>query len=374
MPLKVVLLLTSLSVLLTSFAAWPQTARSDSPYLMRIERQTREENVCMLVLKDGRYHLERTAAGHPRVFEGTLQAPSLGELDPLLNAAKIVDLKQNQIETLAGDEVDQMMLTIPRPTGWQSLTFPSSKSRKPFKAELDPLLKWLDRNKQQQNPATDAASTRCVPPQENAAARGLSTPNASNPYLMRIVVDHYEPTGVGTALSMDKGTAGESVGGVTSAQMMDVSKFKITRTCAVVYGSGRYRFEKNVREAGKVTKSEVYREALNKSQLDELRQILDNPKLVALPSNVAPTVLGREGDLITLAIARGSNIQSVGFASSGPRPASASLQDASMLALSANVGLTNPVRKWVKQNLEENKAALANDVPATACIPSAQPE
>jgi len=371
---KFLLLRISLSVgLMLPGIAWGQN--TSSPYLVRLEHQTRDENVCMLVLKNGHYHLERTATGHVRVFEGTLESPAMAELDPLLDAPKIVALKQSDVATAQpGEEVDQMMLTVPRASGWQSLMFPSSKSRKPYKAEIDPLLKWLDHNKQQQSPVANAIPTRCVPPQETAAARGMAEPSASNPYVMRIVVDHYEPIGIGTTLSLDKGTAGESIGGVTAAQAMDVNSFKITRTCAVVYESGRYRFEKSVREAGQMTHSDVYRETLNKSQLDELHQILDNPKLVALPNNVAPTILGREGDLITLAVLRGKSMQSLGFASSGPRPASASLQDASMLALSVNVGLTNPVRKWVKQNLEENKGALQKDVPATTCIPMAQPE
>jgi hypothetical protein len=371
---RVFLPLVVLFSLIASLPSWSQTA-STSPYLMRVEHQTRDENVCMLVLKDGRYHLERTAAGHVRVFEGALEQPTFAELDPLLDAPKLAELKQSDIPASpSGDEVDQMMLTVPRAAGWQSLTFPSSKSRKPFKSEIDPILRWLDKNKQQQNPIANAMPTRCVPPQETAAAKGLATPNASNPYIMRIVVDHYEPLGVGTALSMDKGTAGESVGGMTTTQAMDVNSFKISRTCAVVYESGRYRFEKTVRESGKLTHSDVYRETLNKAQLDELRQILDNPKLVELPNNVAPTVLGREGDLITLAVLRGKTMQSLGFTSSGPRPASARLEDAAATALSINVGLTNPVRKWVKQNLEDNKGALVKDVPTNSCIPAAQPE
>ena len=51
--------------------AWAQNV--SSPYLVRLEHQTRDENVCMLVLKNGHYHLERTATGHVRVFEGTLE-------------------------------------------------------------------------------------------------------------------------------------------------------------------------------------------------------------------------------------------------------------------------------------------------------------
>ena len=329
----------------------------------------------MLVLKDGRYHLERTATGRVHVFEGMLEQSAFAELDPLLNSPRVADMKQSDIQaTAAGDDVDQMMLTVPRATGWQSLTFPSSKSRKPFKSEIDPILKWLDKNKQPQNSMANATPTRCVPPQETAAAKGLAIPNASNPYVMRIVVDHYEPLGHGSTLSMNKGTAGESVGGVTSTQAMDVNSFKITRTCAVVYENGRYHFEKSVRDAGQLTHADVYRETLNQAQRDELRQILDNPKLAELPNSAAPTTLGREGDVITLAVLRGKTMQSLGFASSGPRPASARLEDAGMAALSANVGLTNPVRKWVKQNLEDNRAALAKEEHTNGCIPTAQPE
>jgi hypothetical protein len=155
---------------------------------------------------------------------------------------------------------------------------------------------------------------------------------------------------------------------------MDVSAFKITRTCAVVYESGRYRFEKSIREAGTLTKSDIFRATLSKAQLDEMRQILDNPKLAGLANNVTPTVMGRAGDLISLTVLRGKNLQAVGFISSAPRPASSDLREASMAALSANVGLTNPIRKWVKQNLEDNKDALVKDVPATTCIPSAVAE
>ena len=97
---------------------------------------------------------------------------------------------------------------------------------------------------------------------------------------------------------------------------MDTSSFKITRTCALVYKNGRYRFEKNVRDAGVIVKSEVFRDNLSQTQVDELRQTLDNPKLVALPNNSAPDVFGREGELINLAIARDKTIQGLAFATS----------------------------------------------------------
>jgi len=346
--------------------------------LARMEHQTPAENVCMLVLKDGRYHMERTLTGRVQVFDGTLGSSALTELEPLLTANALVELKQNQIDsTSGGEDVDQMMITVARQNGTQSLTFPSSKSRKPFKSELDPILKWLDRNKQQQNPLPNAASTRCMPPQNTQVANGLTTPSASNPYTVRILVDLYEPRGSGTAMSSvsaAKGTTGQDIGGRTNTDAMDVNAFKITRTCAVVYDSGRYRFERSVRESGIVVKSEIYRETLDKAQLTGLRGLLDNPKLAALPSNTPTAFFGREGEFTNLTIPRDKSVQAVNVTTFPPRNASADLREAAYQALGANAPLTNPIRKWVKQNVEERKSGLVKDVPRTDCVPSAQPE
>jgi hypothetical protein len=373
-----------LSTLILSFlsslilAGICQSQDAGSPYLVRMERQTRQENVCILVQKDGHYHLERVAAGQPRVFEGTLESPTLAELEPLLTANQLVDLKQSQIETTPpGEDIDQVMITISRPKGWQTLTFSSGKSRKPFKSEIDPILRWLDRNKQRQNPITDATTTRCIPQPPVQAASAAANSKTSNPYMMRIVMERYELKGSGTAISSvsaAKGTTGQNVGGMIKTDAMDVNSFKITRTCAVVYDSGRYRFEKNIREAGIVTKSEIYRDTLDKAQLIGLRQALDNPKLAALPNNAAPGLFAREGEVISLAVPRDRGVQAVAFATFAPRPASADLREAAYTALSANFGLTNPIRKWVKQNIEGHEGGQVKDVPATACLPTAQPE
>lgn len=353
----------SVSVL-TSLICWSQAANSDGPFLMRIERQTREENVCMLVQQNGHYHLERIITGRPRVFEGTLEASAINELGPLLNSDQITNLKQAQIETtLASEDMDQVLLAISRPYGWQSLNFPSGKSRKPYKVVMDPLVKWLDRNKQQQNPIVGAPTNRCIPPQ-TAQAGGESKPNAANPYVMRIVVDHYEPLRLGTAASMNSTTS-----------MNSTADFKVTRLCAIVYESGRYRLEKSIQEFGTPVRPEIYRDTLDKAQVDELRQILDNQKLATLPNSAAPAVFAREGELISLAVPREKGVQALSFSSFfGARTQEKGMKDNTSLAVSANVELTHPIRKWVKQNVEDHKAQQLKDVPSTVCIPSTQPE
>jgi hypothetical protein len=362
-----VFLALTLALFISIAIAGSCAAQSTSgSYLVRMERQTREENVCMLLQKDGNFHLERIITGRPRVFEGTLPSSSVGEIEALLNADQITNLKQGQIEmTLVGEDLDQVMIAISRPTGWQSLSFPTGKSRKPFKASMDPILKWLDRNKQQQNPIVGVATNRCMPPQAAQAGAGDAKPNAANPYVMRIVVDHYEPTRLG----------GQSASMNSTTAMNSSADFKVTRLCTVIYASGRYRLEKSIQEFGSQMRPEIYRDMLDKAQLDELRKILDNPKLVALPNSAAPAVFAREGDLISLAVPREKGVQAVSFASFfGARTQEAGMKDNTSLAVSANVELTHPIRKWIKQNVEDRKSAQVKDVPATTCIPSTQPE
>src|SRR4051812_8630577 len=107
---------------LSSFSQGPQT---DNPYLMRMERQTHDENVCMLVQQNGRFRLERIITGRTRVFEGTLDSASVNELVPLLNSSELTNLRQNQIESmLVSEDMDAVIIAVLRPTGWQSLNFP----------------------------------------------------------------------------------------------------------------------------------------------------------------------------------------------------------------------------------------------------------
>jgi hypothetical protein len=214
-----------------------------------------------------------------------------------------------------------------------------------------------------------------MPPQTAQAGGGESKPNATNPYMMRIVVDHYEPTRLGGG-SADTVSRTGGAGSMNSASAINsTADLKITRLCAVVYESGRYRLEKSVQEFGSSVRSEIYRDTLDKTQLDELRKILDNPKLTALPNSAAPAVFAREGELISLAVPREKSVQALSFASFfGARTQEKGMRDNTSLAVSANVELTHPIRKWVKQNVEEHKTQQLKDVPSTVCVPSTQPE
>jgi len=79
--------------------------------------------------------------------------------------------------------------------------------------------------------------------------------------------------------------------------------------------------------------------------------------------------------LISLAIPRGTMVQALSFASFfGARTQEVGMRDNTSLAVSANVELTHPLRKWIKQNIEDHKPAQVKDTPSTTCVPSTQPE
>ena len=120
--------------------------------------------------------------------------------------------------------------------------------------------------------------------------------------------------------------------------------------------------------------AEIYRDTLDKTQLAGLREALDGPRLVAVPNNTAPGYFAREGELISLAVPRDKGTQSLVLATFAPRPASADLRETAYTALMVNIGLINPIRKWIKQNIEDHEGAQAKGVPATTCVPSANPE
>src|SRR5215469_3575993 len=79
--------------------SFAQSSGSSAP-LVRMERQTYDGDVCMLVKNDGQYHLERLAPGmgQSRIYEGTLPEASLSDLQKILNTDDFKNLSQAKIQ------------------------------------------------------------------------------------------------------------------------------------------------------------------------------------------------------------------------------------------------------------------------------------
>jgi hypothetical protein len=359
----------------TSLPGLAQGSGSSSP-LLRIQRQTYDQDVCMLVRNDGQFHMERLAPGmgQSRVYEGTLPEAAMSDLQKILNTDDMKSLTQAKIQmALVGEDRDQLLFAIDRDGSWQSLHFTSGASRKPFKNAVDPLVKWLDRYKQQNNALANGVTNRCMPPAEStttttAAAATAQAPknlqqSSQNPYMLRIVTDHFETT-TNDSASIVKGT------------MENGTDVKVTRVCMVIYDSGRYRMEKSKQMYNAPLQSQVYLDSLSDGQIKELRGILDAPEISKLQHATSAGAGGaREGETVNMAVPRGSTTQVLSFASLfGVRTQQAGMKDNLSTGVDEELNNIKSLRKWLKSNVEDKKVPQAKDAASTSCIPSQQPE
>jgi hypothetical protein len=368
-PIVVIIALVS-----TGLSALGQSTGSSTP-LVRMERQTYDQDVCVLVRESGQFHMERLAPGmgQSRIYEGTLPDSAFSELRTLLNSDDLKNLTQAKIQmALVGEDRDQFLVAVDRDGSWQSLHFTSGASRKPFKNAVEPLVKWLERNKQQNNALANAVSNRCMPPADTttpstnsttaAAAKALQS-SEKNPYMLRIVSDHFETTISDTP-------------GIIKGMQEGGTDVKMTRVCMIVYNSGRYRMEKSKQLYNSPLQSQVYLDSLSDGQMKELHELLDAPEISKLQHTTSATSGGaREGEMVNMAVPRGSTTQILSFASLfGVRTQQSGMKDNLSTGVDEELNNIKPLRKWLKSNVEDKKVPQAKDAASTNCIPSQQPE
>lgn len=236
---------------------------SASALLARLERLQRHEDVCILVNRSGQYRLERVFAAKSEVFTGELSQSDLGMLEQSLDSDELRTLSQRRIPSvLITDTEDSFTITVFRPEGVQNLLFASSESRKAFRKTVDPVVKWLDRvQKDRHTRLADNAASRCLPPKVNPPASPSRDRSVSSSaghgsrgldYLVEMTIDH----------SVGRGVA---------------------RTCVVVGSSGRYRMEKTTQTDNSSPEVHVFEDSVSPAELQNLRNLLDDPELVNLP-------------------------------------------------------------------------------------------
>jgi hypothetical protein len=302
----------------------------------------------------GQYSLPRSDASHANVFEGTLPESTVQELRSMVDADQLRQLAQDQIKvSFMSESLDQFMISVFRDERWKHLTFATSSTRKPYKNSLDPLLKWLDQlQKNSRTPSENLVANRCIPQTENpanvASASTPAAPNAtkqpsanqsvagSNPYLMRMIRDHYY--------------RGEG-----------------QRTCVIVYDNGTYRTEKSKQVMGASASAEVFQDSVDQAAIRDLREILEAPDLkTAKPGGGGLGASNREGEVTILLIPRKDQVQQLSFSSLFA--VEGSLENISK-GIDNDLGLLKPVQKWVKANTDSKKTPV-KDASATDCLPA----
>lgn len=340
-----------------------ESSNSKHAYELRLEQVTEGENVCVLLRRDGHYHFEHTLSDRARVYEGSISQTSLKEIQTVVNNDELLRLTQSKIPlhlySVSWDELD---LRVARATGWQQLRFPDAESRKAFRQSLDPLLKWLHAlpTENRIEMTEEEGKNNCLPSRSEKpkfATRerpARSTPVKAPPslpdsYMLRIVFDQLSP--------------GEA-----------------KRTCAIVYPNGFYHLEKsrekhsssgvyqpdivNQAVGGKI-KADVFEQFLDSAATAELRELLDNPTLVASRHSTLPAGLHyTDAEITMLFIRREGLIQQLAFTNyfggdDVRDPIGGSRGNIQHIDSAAN--LISPLQKWMKSNIESRKAARLKD-------------
>ena len=117
-----------------------------APYLMRVQRKTPGNATCVLLRRDGQFHLETTHGDSIKVMEGSLPSSELLKVQQMLDSDGLPRLSSEKLaspRTTRPFEV--LQISIFRTDHWQNLIFMADKDNQTAtRRSLNPLLKWVE--------------------------------------------------------------------------------------------------------------------------------------------------------------------------------------------------------------------------------------
>ena len=314
-----------------------------------MERLQPGEDVCVLVAEDGNYRLEKLFRSKAELYVGSLDAAQVEELHAMLAADTLATMSQADIHhPLVTDTLDRLELAAWRADRWQELKFFSADSRKPFRASLDPLLRWFQ-NVQKERPQAsrlEGTPSRCVPPataQLSASGASLEirrgAPAASNTaYLFRFYSRHFY-------------------------------RGEVEGSCTIVFADGGYRREHTNQDIGADRRDKVKEGQISEKELQELKTILGSTDLRSSPGNpgVGKEQFSQEGARTILNVPREGMVQNLVFSTSFNtigRPNEIGGRS-NLTYTTADEKVLDPLKRWIKLNVDHDhtpeRGELGND-------------
>ena len=260
-----------------------QAAPADrQPYLLRIGRIEYQVRACVLLKRDGNYHLEHDSGDKAEVFEGTLSAAELERLQGFLDDERLQKLSREQIvQPLAAEDPEKWQFNIFRGDHWQDLPFESGDSMRPFHEFLAPVIDWFnDLHKEpHQTIPENEGKTNCLPPRKIAFS-----------------VRHEEPTpAAGTGAKAETSGTASAPQPAPAYVMRLINQYgdrgEIDSVCSIVYPDGSYRLERSSQDWGGKMRTKVYEAKLKDKEFERIRRLLEDPKLKAIVSKEPPDEL-----------------------------------------------------------------------------------
>lgn len=115
-----------------------------APYLLRVQRTTPGDTVCVLLRYDGQFHLETSHKDRTEVLEGSLQSSQLLRVRRMLDSDDIPRLCHDKPVSPKASRVSQILqISIFRTDHWQNLIFIDENGSQSVPRSLGPLVNWL---------------------------------------------------------------------------------------------------------------------------------------------------------------------------------------------------------------------------------------
>jgi hypothetical protein len=360
------------------------SAANQYPYLLRISRVIPHLESCVLVRRDGGYHLERDHDESSDVYEGELSAEELSRLQHWLDDEQLRALTRDQIVTpLASQAEDEVQINIFRGDQWQDLLFLSSESRTPIHA-LARLVEWFNglHNSPHRTISEDVGRNNCMTPGKIAFSTRPSTRSAP--------AQSTEARPGGQNPDAPQQNNAKAPGGAVQLLAPDAYLLRwlhesfdrsgVDSTCAIVYASGLFHVEHSSQAFGGKVRAKIYQSTIDGSQKQELQGILTDANLRAVdkgnlpdeffeklqPGHTSMDIRFLLSEATFVWIPREKAVQNLAFASD--------LRVQSALGnhyytSDKNAKYIRPLEKWVRSELRTDKTSLVEGATASFCEP-----
>lgn len=304
-----------LFLLATEFAA----AQVDSlahPYLVRLEHINSESHLCVLLQKNGAFHLETNYSDRTQVSEGIVPESRLRQVEHALEDHTLAALSQGQIEEpLSRSREDVLQINVFRGDHRQDLIFRSEESRARYSQSLQVLAHWLDQVHKlpHRELSEEEGKNNCLPASRIALERRSHNGKAesSDSTLGPAIVSLSK--GMKPAIS-SLAAAPSPRPAVPSLLRLNSSSMKAgsaRQACVLIIADGAYRAEERAQKAGsKRVETKITGGRFAPQEILQLQQLLVDPGLAQIRHReTSQMVLPMSGEMLNLQISRPSGVQ-----------------------------------------------------------------
>ena len=369
--MKIVKHICPAATLLCGIASAQVTGGPSYPYLLRLEHSTFENHACALLQTTGAFHLETYDGDNVKVFEGTIPASDLLEIEGDLNSEEIVDLSQQQIEEpLIRTRHDELQVTVLRGDGWQDLFFRSSDSQKPYERWLQPLTHWLDNlhKPPHHELSEDEGKNNCLPPKPIALKkRDADTPQS--PVTSPVTSKTNGNAGAADLSAQPQPqpqppAGSRSLPPLLSFYSLEKQSGSAHESCVLFGENGMYRFEDRTQKTGKLVNTKVIAGQIKPDELQQLHELLDDPALAKIQHHDPPggMVVPMMGDMVEITVSRPDRIQHFVLSSRFNRTGFAPFYGGD-----ADSSAAKPLRKFLSEHVENNLAGVLDPTKRNGC-------